>query len=73
MRPLTNALQLLVAPMRGWHSIAQTNASTMTVLLLHTVPLALIPAACWYYGVTTHGWSIAGDALRQLGMIAIGV
>ena len=64
MRTLTNALMLMVAPMRGWQAVNQHNASTVTVFFLHTAILALIPAACWYYGVTTHGWSIAGDVMK---------
>ena len=64
MRTLTNALLLMFAPGRAWHAIREHNASTASVILMHTVPLALIPAACWYYGVTTNGWSIAGDVMR---------
>ena len=60
----TNTARLLFAPRHAWDGIAQETASTPKVLLLHTVPLSLIPALCWYYGVTTQGWSISGDIMR---------
>jgi hypothetical protein len=34
------------------------------LLLLHTIPFAIIPALCWYIGVTTQGWTIMGDPVR---------
>lgn len=60
----TNTAQLVFTPRSAWDSIARETTSTLKVLLLHTVPLSLIPAICWYYGVTTQGWSISGDVMR---------
>jgi hypothetical protein len=34
------------------------------VLLAYTVPLSLIPAFCWYIGVTEYGWQVAGETMR---------
>ena len=64
MKILTNAFLLLLSPVKGWQSIAENVGGVVSLLLGHTVPFALIPAACWYYGVTAQGWSIAGDSMR---------
>ena len=64
MNTLTDALTLLFAPQRGWDAIAARSSSGLTTFLTHTVPFSLLPAACWYYGVTTNGWSISGDVMR---------
>ena len=64
MNTLTNGLWLMFAPNRAWQSIAQSAPSSLKVLLLHTIPLAILPAACWYVGVTQYGWEIAGDTMR---------
>jgi len=61
---LANTVRLLFAPRETWETISKQAPSTLQILLLHTVPLALLPAVCWYYGVTTQGWSIAGDTMR---------
>ncbi len=64
MSTFVNAIRLLIAPRSTWEKIASTTPSTASVLTQHTIPLAILPAVCWYYGVTTQGWSIAGDVMR---------
>lgn len=64
MRTVINGLLILFAPRRGWASIAADSPSLFKVLLLHTIPFALIPALCWYYGVTVQGWSFSSDVIR---------
>ena len=64
MKTLTNSLLLLFDPSRGWNAIARSQTSALGVLSTHTIPLALIPALCWYYGVTQQGWEIAGQTMR---------
>lgn len=64
MLPFIQALRLLATPKTTWQQIAEDDHSLVSVLLLHTLPLALIPAACWYYGVTQVGWAIAGETMR---------
>jgi len=59
-----NTAQLVFTPRAAWERIAADTPGTGKVLLLHTVPLSAIPAVCWYYGVTTQGWSISGDVMR---------
>lgn len=64
MSTFVNAIRLLINPRSTWDTIANAAPSTTNVLALHTIPLAILPAVCWYYGVTTQGWSIAGDVMR---------
>jgi len=64
MNALLNGLLVTFNPTLGWQRIAETRASLFKVYLLHTIPFALIPAICWYIGVTGRGWSVAGDIVR---------
>ena len=61
---IVDSLRMLFAPRAAWHHIADSKPSLMAVLMLHTLPLALIPAASWFYGVTQSGWSVAGETVR---------
>lgn len=64
MRALTQSLLLLVSPSKGWTDAAAQPSSIVSTLLFHTLPLALIPALCWYIGVTQAGWKVAGETIR---------
>lgn len=64
MNLLIDSLRLLFAPRAAWDHIAEVRPSLMAVVMLHTIPLALIPAVCWYYGVTQSGWDVSGQTLR---------
>lgn len=64
MRTLLNGFTVTFNPAAGWRSIAANQVSIVQLYLLHTIPFALIPAVCWYFGVTQQGWSIAGDVVR---------
>jgi len=64
MKTLLNGILILFAPQGTWLSIAAERPSVTKLLCLHTLPFALIPALCWYLGVTTQGWTIAGDPVR---------
>ncbi|MGE0621002.1 MAG: Yip1 family protein [Pseudomonadales bacterium] len=64
MNSLVNGFLVVFSPRQGWHRIAEAKSSLVQTLLLHTVLFALIPAACWYYGVTTQGWVIMGDPVK---------
>ncbi len=59
-----NAFRLLFQSRLAWQAIGANDAGLARVLLLHTVPFALIPAVCWYFGVTEFGWQVAGDPVR---------
>ncbi|MEQ9003277.1 MAG: hypothetical protein RIE74_06905, partial [Pseudomonadales bacterium] len=64
MNTLLNGIVVTVNPGAGWQRIAAQRPSLGRVLALHTVPYALIPAVCWYFGVTRQGWTVAGDPVR---------
>lgn len=64
MLPFFQSLRLLVQPKSTWQAIADKDYSMAGVLLGHTIPMALIPALCWYYGVTQMGWKVAGETMR---------
>ncbi len=64
MHTFFHGLLLLVSPRRTWRSIAEHKAGAIKVIFLHTIPFALIPSVCWYYGVTQIGWSVAGELMR---------
>lgn len=64
MRTFLNGLVVTFNPAEGWRRVHDDAPSLIQVLLLHAVPFALIPAVCWYVGVTEVGWSIAGERMR---------
>jgi hypothetical protein len=64
MNTLLNGIVVTVNPGAGWQRIAAQGPGLGRVLALHTVPYALIPAVCWYFGVTRQGWTVAGDPVR---------
>jgi len=64
MNALINGLIVTLLPGKGWQRIAEARASTVQVLATHTLPLALIPAICWYWGVTHQGWTVAGNLVK---------
>lgn len=65
MKSLTHSLLLLASPRTAWAMIAARETTSVRVLLQHTMPLALIPAVCWYFGVTQQGWQV-GDQIMRL-------
>ncbi len=64
MNSLVCAFRLMFTGQRGWETIARQESSIVSVLLFQTATLSLIPAVCWYYGVTHFGWQVAGDPVR---------
>ena len=64
MQALSHSLLLLFSPVKGWSEIARESGTVITTLITHTIPLALIPAVCWYIGVTLQGWQVAGETMR---------
>ena len=64
MKTLLYGLLVTVNPVTGWRRIADNAAGMGEILALHTVPYALIPAVCWYFGVTRQGWEVAGEPIR---------
>ncbi len=64
MNAFINGWRLLFTGRKGWQPIAQDPQSVIGVLLKHTIPFSVIPAACWYYGVTELGWQVATETIR---------
>jgi len=64
MKTLLNGFAVTFNPGAGWRQVAAHPVSIVRLYLLHTIPFALIPAVCWYVGVTSQGWSVAGDLVR---------
>lgn len=71
MQLISKSLKLLVRPKLAWHEVADTPSGTLETLLGHSMLLALIPAVCWYLGVTNAGWSIAGASMKLTAMSAM--
>ena len=64
MNTLLNGFLVTFSPQKGWQSIRRDAPGLARVLLMHTAPFALIPAVSWYFGVTGHGWTVAGELMR---------
>jgi hypothetical protein len=64
MKTLINGILILLNPIRGWQRIADTGSGVFALLAMHTIPFALIPAVCWYIGITEVGWSFGGDVIK---------
>ncbi len=64
MNSVVNGFLVVFNPRQTWQRIATSRPGLTQTLLLHTIPFALIPAICWYYGVTTQGWVILGDPVK---------
>lgn len=64
MNTLLNGFVVTFNPGVGWERIRHDSPGLGQVLALHTLPFALIPAVCWYLGVTGQGWAVAGEIMR---------
>jgi len=64
MNTLINGILVILNPSHGWRRIADTASSVGALYALHTIPFALIPAVCWYIGVTQVGWSFGGEPVK---------
>ncbi|MFK8029088.1 MAG: Yip1 family protein [Gammaproteobacteria bacterium] len=64
MNTLVNSLAIVFSPKKGWSRIGENPGTLAGLIALHTIPLALIPAVCWYFGVSHFGWSVAGENVR---------
>ncbi len=71
MNTFLNGILVVFNPASGWRRIAEDDPGLVKLLLLHTVPYALIPAVSWYIGVTRAGWSVAGETMRMTSATAL--
>lgn len=60
------SVRLLVNPVRGWHDVASRPLPLPRRIAFHTLAWALVPAVCWYIGVTTVGWRIGDEANMRM-------
>jgi hypothetical protein len=61
-----HSIDILFRPAFAWRNIADTADSWLKPLLLHTVPWALVPALCWYYGITQVGWQVGAEPPQKM-------
>jgi hypothetical protein len=64
MKTLINGILVIFNPTRGWQRIRDTGSGVVTLYMLHTIPFALIPAVCWYIGITEVGWSFGNEVVK---------
>jgi hypothetical protein len=64
MKPYS--LAILVRPMQAWSDIGRSARSALGLLATHTAPWALVPALCWYYGVTHVGWQFGEEPVLKI-------
>ncbi|HEY6599389.1 MAG TPA: Yip1 family protein [Pseudomonadales bacterium] len=60
------ALAILVRPAQAWADIGRTTTSALRVLATHTALWALVPALCWYYGITRVGWQFGEEPALKI-------
>jgi hypothetical protein len=53
-----HSINILFRPAQAWADIARDATSVLRPLLTHTAPWALVPALCWYWGITRVGWQV---------------
>ncbi|HSG90680.1 MAG TPA: Yip1 family protein [Pseudomonadales bacterium] len=64
---VTHLFGLFTHPDSEWAAIARQRHSLLGVLAGHVIPLALLPALAWYWGVTRIGWTLpGGDTLYRM-------
>ena len=61
-----HSAKLIFAPSAAWHDIAANERSVFHRLCLHTAVLALIPAVCWFYGITEVGWQVGLEPAQKM-------
>lgn len=74
---IVTSIRLFADARSGWAELRQRKASTAHTLVTHTLPLALLPALCGYWGTTQTGWEIGASGVVKLtnmsaGWIALG-
>lgn len=60
------SIGIFTDPIGAWRSLATRHTSVVSVFLAHTVPWALVPAVCWYFGVTEVGWQVGLEPKQKM-------
>jgi hypothetical protein len=61
-----HSIDILFRPNTAWRSIAGTADGWLKPLLTHSVPWALVPALCWFYGITQVGWQVGAEPNQKM-------
>ncbi|MEM6709527.1 MAG: Yip1 family protein [Pseudomonadota bacterium] len=71
--PFLTALKVAFLPGSGWVSAGKGEPNFWSVLLMQTVPMALVPAVCWYIGTSQIGWTIGDQTMRLTAESALAI
>lgn len=61
-----HSIDIFTDPVAAWRRIAADNATLLRRFATHTVLWALVPAICWYVGVTEVGWQIGHEPKQKM-------
>jgi hypothetical protein len=61
-----HSLTIFTDPIATWRRLAAEQVSPLRRFFAHTVPWAVLPAVCWYYGVTSVGWQIGLEPKQKM-------
>jgi Yip1 domain len=61
-----HSIEIFTDPIAAWRDIASTQSTLLRRFVTHTVPWALVPAVCWYFGVTEVGWQIGHEPKQKM-------
>jgi hypothetical protein len=60
------SLKLLVNPVQGWQNVATRPVPLVRRVVFHTLVWALVPAVCWYIGITVVGWQVGEEPRMRM-------
>ena len=60
------SIMMFTDPVAAWRKIAADKTPLTRHFVTHTVPWALVPAVCWYIGITTVGWQIGQEPNQKM-------
>jgi len=60
-----HSIGILTNPTKTWRAVGDEDVGVPR-RFVHTIVFALIPAICWYYGVSQVGWSIGIEGVQKL-------
>lgn len=60
-----HSAKLIYSPSAAWRDIAASESSLLA-RVAHTAVFALIPAVCWYIGITEVGWQAGSEEVQRM-------
>ena len=62
---IANIVGLMFRPKTQWQIIADKGEFSLFTAVMYTAVMACLPAAAWFYGTTSIGWTVGdGDVIR---------